>query len=202
MKIVIVDYGSGNLRSVQRGFDRLGIHAEISGDPMRVAEASHLVVPGVGAFGDCMANLKKLDLLAPISASIRAEKPYLGICLGLQILFSEGTEFGTHPGLGLIPGQVIPFTTSELKIPHMGWNQIKVEQETPFLKDIPNGSYFYFVHSFYGLPKEADWIATTTEYGVPFPSAVVRDRLFACQFHPEKSQQMGLAILSNFAELK
>ena len=169
---------------------------------MRVSEASHLVVPGVGAFSDCMANLKKLDLLRPIYEAIRAEKPYLGICLGLQILFSEGTEFGRYPGLGIIPGQVIPFPLSGLKIPHMGWNQINIEQATPFLKGIPNETYFYFVHSYYGLPETASCIATTTEYGLKFPSAVVQDRLFACQFHPEKSQQMGLKLLSNFAELR
>jgi len=202
LKIVIVDYGSGNLRSVQRSFERLGLQAEISRDPTRVSEASHLVVPGVGAFSDCMANLKKLDLLRPISEFIRAEKPYLGICLGLQILFSEGTEFGSHPGLGVVEGQVIPFPKSALKIPHMGWNQVRIEQKTPFLKDIPAGAYFYFVHSYFGVPEDAAWVATSTEYGLRFPSAVASGRLFACQFHPEKSQQTGLTILSNFAELK
>jgi len=201
MNIVIVDYGSGNLRSVQRGFERLGRSAEITGDPERVSNASHLVVPGVGAFADCMAHLKRLDLLAPIQAAIRAEKPYLGICLGLQILFSEGMEFGLHPGLGLIPGQVVPFPDSRLKIPHMGWNQIRIEQKTPFLQGIPDGAYFYFVHSYFGLPKDARWAASTTEYGIRFPSAVAQGHLFACQFHPEKSQALGLQILSNFAQL-
>lgn len=201
MKIVIVDYGSGNLRSVQRGFERAGYSSTITRDPDIVADASHLVVPGVGAFSDCMANIEALQLLEPIRESIRAEKPYLGICLGLQILFSEGTEFGSRPGLGIFPGQVVRFPKNELKVPHMGWNQIQIVKETPVLRGIPNGAYFYFVHSYYGNPKEANYIATTTDYGQRFPSSIAQGRLFACQFHPEKSQQMGRAILENFARL-
>jgi len=201
LKIVIVDYGSGNLRSVQRSFERAGFPSEITRDPNIVAEASHLVVPGVGAFSDCMDNLEKLGLLEPIRDFIQAEKPYLGICLGLQILFSEGTEFGAKPGLGILPGQVVRFPKTDLKVPHMGWNQIRIQQETPLLKNIPNGSYFYFVHSYYGAPKEKNCIATTTDYGVSFPSAVAQGRLFACQFHPEKSQALGRKLLENFAKL-
>ncbi|MFQ5597785.1 MAG: imidazole glycerol phosphate synthase subunit HisH [Nitrospiria bacterium] len=201
MNIVIVDYGSGNLRSVQRSFERTGFSSIITRDPNVVAESSHLVVPGVGAFSDCMANLENLQLFAPIRQHIEAEKPYLGICLGLQILFAEGTEFGARPGLGIFPGQVIRFSKTELKVPHMGWNQIEIEKETPFLKGIPNRSYFYFVHSYYGDPKEREVIATRTDYGVRFPSAVTRGRLFACQFHPEKSQHLGRQLLENFARL-
>lgn len=201
MNIVIVNYGSGNLRSVQRSFERAGFASTITADPNVVAEASHLVVPGVGAFSDCMDNLEKLGMLEPIRAFIQADKPYLGICLGLQILFTEGTEFGSRSGLGILPGQVIHFPKNELKIPHMGWNQVQIEKETPHLKGIPNNSYFYFVHSYYGKPASDDCIATTTDYGVCFPSAVSQGRLFACQFHPEKSQQMGRQLLENFARL-
>jgi glutamine amidotransferase len=202
MKIVIVDYGSGNLRSVQKGFERAGYASVVSSSSTVVSEATHLVVPGVGAFPDCMKNLEALHLLKPISEAIRVGKPYLGICLGLQILFSEGMEFGVHPGLGILPGTVGRFPQNELKVPHMGWNQIRIEKKSPFLEEIPDGAYFYFVHSYYGDPKEPDWVATTTEYGVRFPSSVSRDHLFACQFHPEKSQQMGLKLLSNFARMK
>lgn len=199
--MVIVDYGMGNLRSVQKGFERAGVTATISRDPNVVSEATHLVVPGVGGFKDCMANLEKYGLLKPIREAIEADLPYLGICLGLQVLFEEGTEFGSHPGLGVIPGKVIRFAGSALKIPHMGWNQIQAAKKNPFLEGIPEGSFFYFVHSYYGLPDEADWVATTTEYGTQFPSAVSRGRLFACQFHPEKSQEIGMRLLLNFARL-
>lgn len=202
MKIVIVDYGSGNLRSVQKGLERVGYHSTVSSDPNVVSEARRLIVPGVGAFPECMKNLDRLGLLKPIREAIETGKPYLGICLGLQILFAEGTEFGSHPGLGFIRGKVVRFPENELKVPHMGWNRIRIEKKNPFLEGIPDGAYFYFVHSYYGLPEEADWVATTTEYGVRFPSSISRGRLFACQFHPEKSQQMGLRLLANFAKLK
>lgn len=202
MKIVIVDYGSGNLRSVQKGFERAGYAAVMTSDPKLLSEASHLVVPGVGAFPECMKNLDALGLLKPIADSIRAGKPYLGICLGLQILFTEGLEFGRHPGLDIIPGQVVRFPEGVLKVPHMGWNQIRIEKKTPVLEGIPDGAYFYFVHSYYAVPKEPEWVATTTEYGIAFPSSIARDNLFACQFHPEKSQAMGQKILANFAKLK
>jgi len=201
MKIVIVDYGSGNLRSVQKGFERAGYAAVVTSDPKGVSDASHLVVPGVGAFPECMKNLDALGLLKPITESIQAGKPYLGICLGLQILFTEGMEFGPHPGLNLIPGPVVRFPENELKVPHMGWNQIRIEKKHPVLEGIPDGAYFYFVHSYYGAPKKSEWVATITDYGVRFPSSIAHDNIFACQFHPEKSQKMGLQILANFAKL-
>ncbi len=201
MNLVIVDYGSGNLRSVQRSFERAGFSSTITHDPTVVSEATHLVVPGVGAFSDCMGNLEKLGLLAPIREHIQEDKPYLGICLGLQILFTEGTEFGSKPGLGIFPGQVVRFPKNELKVPHMGWNQIQIKKELPILKDIPNEAYFYFVHSYYGAPKDPVVIATTTDYGLQFPSSVSEGRLFACQFHPEKSQDLGRQLLENFARL-
>ncbi|MDC4224055.1 MAG: imidazole glycerol phosphate synthase subunit HisH [Candidatus Manganitrophus sp.] len=201
MKIVIVDYGSGNLRSVQKGFERAGYAAVVTSDPKAVSDASHLVVPGVGAFPECMKNLEALHLLKPITESIRAGKPYLGICLGLQILFTEGMEFGPHPGLDLVPGEVVRFPENELKVPHMGWNQIRIEKKSRILEGIPDSAYFYFVHSFYGAPKTKEWVATTTDYGVRFPSSIAHENIFACQFHPEKSQKMGLQILANFAKL-
>lgn len=202
MNIVIVDYGSGNLRSVQKALERAGYPSIVSGDPNRVSEATHLIVPGVGAFPECMKNLDRLDLIKPIQEAIEKEKPYLGICLGLQILFGKGTEFGSHPGLGIIPGEVIRFPKNELKIPHMGWNQIRIEKSSAILDGIADGAYFYFVHSYYALPEESNWVTTTTDYGLRFSSSVSNNRLFACQFHPEKSQQMGLRLLTNFVKLK
>ncbi len=206
MKIVIVDYGSGNLRSVQKGFEKGGYSAVISSRPDVVSEATHLVVPGVGAFSECMKNLAQLRLLKPIKQAITGGKPYLGICLGLQILFTEGEEFGSFPGLDIIPGKVVRFPEGHLKVPHIGWNQIHIEKETHCLAGIPQQAYFYFVHSYYGLPKEEtkekNCVVTTTDYGISFPSAIARDNIFACQFHPEKSQAMGLKILSNFASQK
>jgi glutamine amidotransferase len=201
-KIVIVDYGSGNLRSVQMGLARAGFSATISHDPQGIADASHLIVPGVGAFSDCMRNLSELDLLSPIRDAIRAGKPYLGICLGFQILFTEGMEFGSSPGLNLVAGSVVRFPEGPLKVPHMGWNQIRIEKPHPVLEGVPDGAHFYFVHSYYPAPTEDTWVAATTEYGVRFPSAIGRDNLFACQFHPEKSQSVGQRLLGNFARLK
>jgi len=202
MKIVIVDYGSGNLRSVQKGFEKGGYSAAISSSPDIVSNATHLVVPGVGAFSECMKNLERLRLLKPIKEAILAGKPYLGICLGLQILFTEGEEFGTFPGLDIIHGKVIRFPTNALNVPHIGWNQIHIEREIPCLSGIPHNSYFYFVHSYYGVPIDKRNIAATTEYGILIASVIARDNIFACQFHPEKSQALGLRILVNFAQQK
>jgi len=178
----------------------MGAEATISENPRIVEDATHLVVPGVGAFSECMKNLERLRLVKPIQAAIRAGKPYLGICLGLQILFAEGEEFGDHPGLGIIRGKVARFPKGPHKVPHMGWNQIQIQQTTPLLDGIPQESFFYFVHSYYGRPEETHWIAATTEHGISFPSAVAHDNIFACQFHPEKSQSVGLRLLSNFAK--
>ena len=202
MKIVIVDYGSGNLRSVQKGFEKGGYSAIISSSPDVVSSATHLCVPGVGAFSECMKNLTRLSLLKPIKQAISAGKPYLGICLGLQILFTEGEEFGSFPGLDIIPGKVVRFPKGDLKVPHIGWNHVHIEKQTSMLSGIPQNEHFYFVHSYYGIPNEKSDIATTTEYGISFPSAIARDNIFACQFHPEKSQDLGLRILSNFAKQK
>lgn len=200
-KIVIIDYGMGNLRSVQKGFERVGVEARVTRNKREIDDASAIVLPGVGAFGDCMGNLEKYRLIDPILRAVEDGKPYLGICLGLQILFSESEEFGHRRGLDLIKGRVVRFQPdSEHKVPHMGWNAIEKKKEAPFLQGIHHGDFFYFVHSYYVLPEEEIWIATVTHYGIPFASSIWKDHLFATQFHPEKSQKKGLKILENFAK--
>jgi glutamine amidotransferase len=197
--IAIIDYGMGNLRSVQKGFERCGIDATVTRDAAQVASAHGVVLPGVGAFSACMANLKRFGLVEPIRSVVRQRRPFLGICLGFQLLFSESEEFGSEKGLDLFPGKVAGFRASDdLKVPHMGWNQIEKKMQSPFLEGIASGDYVYFVHSFYVLPEDPSLIATTTRYGEPFASSIATNHLFACQFHPEKSQELGLRILSNF----
>ncbi|OIP65168.1 MAG: imidazole glycerol phosphate synthase subunit HisH [Nitrospirae bacterium CG_4_9_14_3_um_filter_53_35] len=207
--IAIVDYGMGNIRSVQKGFEKTGFKAEIVREPEAVRKASALVLPGVGAFKDCMKNLAALRLIDPIVEHIQKGKPYLGICLGMQILFTESDEFGKTPGLGLIPGKVVRFhfertdsDPSDLrKIPHMGWNTIHKVKNPPILKEVPDRTYLYFVHSYYVAPDDPEIIAATTCYGMDFTSMIWKDNLFATQFHPEKSQEAGLSILKQFAML-
>lgn len=203
--IAVIDYEMGNLRSVQKAFEAVGHRAVITRDPEVIDGASHVVLPGVGAFGDCMANLDRFGLIEPIHATIRSGKPFLGICLGLQLLFAESEEFGTHQGLNVIPGKVKKFPAgtangSMRKIPHMGWNTIDIQQTTPVLSGIAPGSYVYFVHSYYVEPTDRGMTCTMTEYGIQFVSSVCHQNIFACQFHPEKSQQVGLAILRNFGD--
>jgi imidazole glycerol-phosphate synthase subunit HisH len=200
--IVVVDYGMGNLRSVQKGFEKVGRQAAISRDPSDIRNASHLVLPGVGAFPECMANLARFELIDPLLEFINSGKPFLGICLGLQLLFDESEEFGIHEGLKVVPGRVKGFDKAMgLKIPHMGWNQVFFRKSIPIFRGIDDGLYFYFVHSFYVAPKDEGDIAGETEYGIRFTCAIARDNVFAVQFHPEKSQQNGLKILENFAGL-
>lgn len=200
--ITIIDYGMGNLRSVQKGFEKIGATAVVTSDPQVVEGATHLVLPGVGAFPDCMKNLSKLKLIDPILKAIEAKKPFLGICLGLQVLFEESEEFGRHQGLGVFKGRVIGFRpTRKHKVPHMGWNRIQKKRRIPLLAEVPDGAYLYFVHSYYVVPHEEDLIVTTTDYGKDFCSSVARGNLFACQFHPEKSQKHGLAVFRAFAAL-
>jgi glutamine amidotransferase len=197
--LAIVDYGMGNLRSVQKAFERLGHAAEVTRDPERVATAPAVVLPGVGAFAACMTNLTGLGLAEPVRAAIQAGRPFLGICLGMQLLFEESEEFGPVRGLGVLPGRVVRFAdAADRKIPHMGWNTLRVARRAPALAGIDDGSYVYFVHSYYPVPADSSLVATTTPYGGEFASSVVRDNVFACQFHPEKSQQVGLRILDNF----
>ena len=197
--IAIIDYGMGNLRSVQKAFERLGHAAEVTGDAERVTRAPGVVLPGVGAFAACMTNLAAAGLVEPVKQVIRAGRPFLGICLGMQLLFDESDEFGPVAGLGILPGRVVRFSPDpERKIPHMGWNSLRMVRRAPELAGIEDGAYVYFVHSYYPVPRDADVVATTTPYGEEFASSVVRDNVFACQFHPEKSQQVGLRLLDNF----
>jgi len=199
-KIVIIDYGMGNLRSVQKGFGRVGFEASVTRNKKEIAGASAIILPGVGAFKDCMENLERYGLIESILRSIEKGKPYLGICLGFQILFSESEEFGHRKGLDLIKGKVVRFRPDpELKVPHMGWNTIEKERETPLLQGLKSGDFFYFVHSYYVLPDRKAWNSTITQYGIPFVSSIWKENIFATQFHPEKSQQKGLRILENFA---
>jgi glutamine amidotransferase len=200
--IAIIDYQMGNLRSVQKAFERLGHSAEITGDPQRIAGAEKLVLPGVGAFRDAINELRVRRLVPVIEQSVAEGKPFLGICLGMQLLFDVSFEDGEHRGLGIIPGKVVRFDLPHpYKVPHMGWNQVRAQRPVPLLEGIPQSAYFYFVHSYYVVPEDRDCVALQTDYGVSFCSMIWRERLFATQFHPEKSQQHGLQLLRRFAEL-
>ncbi|HEX7407358.1 MAG TPA: imidazole glycerol phosphate synthase subunit HisH, partial [Candidatus Binatia bacterium] len=197
--IAIIDYGMGNLRSVQKGLERVGFPAEVTRDATRIEAAAGVVLPGVGAFGACMDNLRIYGLIDTVRHVISRGTPFLGICLGMQLLFEESEEFGPVPGLGIFPGRVVRFPDmSDLKVPHMGWNQIRKLQNSPHLRGIDDGAFVYFVHSYYVVPTDPDLTATTTEYGIEFTSAIARDNVFATQYHPEKSQAVGLKILENF----
>jgi glutamine amidotransferase len=198
--IVVVDYGMGNLKSVLNAFAKLGAAVTVSGDPATVERASAIVVPGVGAFGRCMENLEGRGLAPAIREHIRRDKRYLGICLGMQVLFESSEEAPGVKGLGVIKGPVPRFTGS-MKVPHMGWNSVDIRKESPILKGINSGDFFYFVHSYYCAPDDGSVIATTTDYDGPFTSSVETGSLFACQFHPEKSQRVGLTLLRNFLAL-
>jgi glutamine amidotransferase len=200
--ITIIDYQMGNLRSVQKGFEKVGHAAAISSDSAEIAQAEKLVLPGVGAFQDAIRELRERDLVEPIKQHIAADKPLLGICLGLQLLFDKSFEDGEHDGLGVLAGEVVRFDVPrEYKVPHMGWNQAIIRQPSPILKGINEGTHFYFVHSYRVVPHDESVIAIEAEYHRPFCAAVCRGNLFATQFHPEKSQSEGLKLLKNFAEL-
>ncbi|OGL51291.1 MAG: imidazole glycerol phosphate synthase, glutamine amidotransferase subunit [Candidatus Schekmanbacteria bacterium RIFCSPHIGHO2_02_FULL_38_11] len=208
--IAIVDYGMGNLRSVQKAFEKLKFDALITREQKEIENAKAIVLPGVGAFKDCMDNLENLKLVAPIVDGIKKGKPFLGICLGLQLLFSESEEFGLHRGLDIIKGRVKRFPPDlsdlegdrgKLKIPHMGWNRIKIIKKAPIYEGIDDESYFYFVHSYYVIPEDKGFAATETSYGINFVSSIWKDNIFATQFHPEKSQKAGLKVLENFGRL-
>ncbi len=198
--IVIVDYGMGNLRSVEKGFLKVGVDAKIVSDPKSIDDARGIVLPGVGAFRDCIRNLTDANLTDAIIKAIDKGKPYLGICLGLQVLFSESEEFGICRGLDVFRGRVVKFAESELKVPHMGWNTVRIVRRPPIFDGISDEGYFYFVHSFYVSPQDRGIVAGTTEYGSEFTSMVWKDNIFATQFHPEKSQEMGLKILKGFGD--
>ncbi len=201
--IAIVDYQMGNLRSVQKGFEKVGHDAVITSDRDTLARAEKIVLPGVGAFADAIGELRRRELVDPLREMIAAGKPLLGICLGLQLLFDVSYEDGCHEGLGVIAGEVRRFELPpEFKVPHMGWNQSQILCQAPILDSIGNCTHFYYVHSYHVVPKDHDVVAIEAEYHRPFCAAIWRDNVFATQFHPEKSQADGLRILKNFAELR
>lgn len=200
--IAIIDYQMGNLRSVQKAFERVGHAAAITSDPQVLAQADKLVLPGVGAFADAIAELQRRELVEPIRQAIDAGKPFLGICLGLQMLFDVGYEDGRHEGLGVLRGEVRRFDVPpEYKVPHMGWNAVALPRRPPIFAGVDDGAYFYFVHSYYVAPADRAVVAGEASYPDPFCAMIWRDNLFATQFHPEKSQAAGLQVLKNFAEL-
>ncbi len=200
--IAIIDYGMGNLRSVEKAFEHVGHKAFIAKRPEEVLKASHVVLPGVGGFPECMKNLERTGMIDTVHKTIESGKPFLGICLGLQLLFSESEEFGSHKGLNILEGRVVRFNLGhEFKVPHMGWNQIRMVMNVPLLKGIPDNSFVYFVHSYHVVPTDKGIAATLSDYGSEFVSSVSRENIFACQFHPEKSQEIGLRMLKNFGDM-
>ena len=200
--IVVIDYGMGNLRSVQKAIEKVGSSAVISSDPEQVRKASKVVLPGVGAFADAMAELERTGLGEAFCEAVHAGKPCLGVCLGLQLLFDESHEDGTHKGLGLIKGRVERFAARpNLKIPHMGWNTLRVLRPVPVLAGLGPDISVYFVHSYYAVPEKEKHVAALAFYPDPFPAIVWHENLIACQFHPEKSQTTGLAMYRNFVRL-
>jgi glutamine amidotransferase len=196
--IAIVDYGRGNLGSVEKAFARVGMAAVVTQDPAAVERAEAVVLPGDGAFHDAMGSLQTLGLIEPLRACFDRARPFLGICLGYQLLFSESEEFGQGKGLDVIPGAVRRFPPG-LKVPHMGWNQVEHRGDLRLFDGIPSGAHFYFVHSYYPETTDPSLRVATCTYGVTFPAAVARGPLFATQFHPEKSQRWGIRMLENFA---
>jgi len=201
-----VDYGMGNLRSAQKGFEKAGHAATITDDPALVANADAVVLPGVGAFGECYEGLRSRGFVEPILEAARSGRPFLGICVGLQLLFEESEEGGLHKGLGILPGRVVRFPDAKetgLKVPHMGWNRIRATgtRPCPLLADAAPDPYMYFVHSYYPEPGDPDLVLATCEYGVEFAAMVGRGNVFAVQFHPEKSQREGIKLLKAFGDL-
>ncbi|MDO9309665.1 MAG: imidazole glycerol phosphate synthase subunit HisH [Deltaproteobacteria bacterium] len=206
--IAIIDYGMGNLRSVQKGFEKIGAEAVVTSDPLVILEADRVVLPGVGAFRDCMRNLEQGGFVEPLLKVIAGGRPFLGICVGMQLLFTDSVEFGLYSGLDVIPGHVLRFPDNmsnsgeRLPVPQMGWNQLSFKNRPATFEGIEEGSNVYFVHSYYVKPDDDAVVATTTDYGIEFCSSIWKDNIIATQFHPEKSQEIGLRILKNFAELK
>lgn len=204
MTIGIIDYGMGNLRSVQKALQSVGAEAEILRDPRKADDADKLILPGVGAFGDGMEHLNRLGWIEPIRSFVDSGRPFLGICLGLQLLF-EHSEEGDVAGLCLLPGKVVRFNEQRggqrLKVPHMGWNTLNWSRPDPLLADLEQGAAVYFVHAYYAAPSDASLVSAEADYGGRFCASVWRDNLWATQFHPEKSQRVGLSILRRFAEV-
>ena len=208
--IAIIDYGMGNLRSVQKALERVGAEAEIISAPEGIGRAAGLVLPGVGAFGQAMERLQQGGFAQLVQSWVAEDRPFLGICLGLQLLFTESEEFGPVQGLGIVSGRVVRFSGPAyrsrdgdpgLKVPHMGWNRIRVVRPHPVVAGLPEEAMTYFVHSYYGVPDDPEWNAVTTEHGLEFTAALGRGNVFASQFHPEKSGDVGLLMLRNFVKL-
>ena len=200
-KIVLVDYGMGNLRSVQKAFESNGVKPKITSDVRDIEKAEKIILPGVGAFTHAVRELRQRKLTEPLKEKIKSGTPYLGLCLGLQLLFSRSEEGERVKGFDVIAGPVKRFR-GKLKIPHMGWNTVELKKKNcPIFKGIPDESYFYFVHSYFGKPEDSSWAAAVTRYGGEFCSAVWKNNVFATQFHPEKSQRIGLQVIRNFIGL-
>jgi len=200
--IAIIDYQMGNLRSVQKGFEKVGQEAQIVSDPQQLEGATKVVLPGVGAFGDAIKELTERGFVDPLREWLEQDRPFLGICLGLQLLFERSFEGGEHRGLGVLAGEVLRFDVpAPLKVPHMGWNELQLQKPAPILEGINPGDHLYFVHSYYVAPEDREVVAVEADYGGPFCAMVWRGQLFATQFHPEKSQRVGLQILKNFSQL-
>jgi glutamine amidotransferase len=199
----IIDYGIGNLRSLQKAFEAAGVEVERTGDPAALARAERLVLPGVGAFGACASELKERDLAAPVLDAARRGVPLMGVCVGMQLLFDVSEERGTHAGLGLLPGRVVRFQEGEerLKVPHMGWNRLDVQREHPLLDGLDEGAFVYFVHSYHAEADQPDDVLASASYGRAFPAVVGRGTVMGAQFHPEKSGPAGLRLLRNFGAL-
>jgi len=205
--IAIIDYDIGNLRSVQKAIERVGGDGQLITTPAELARAEKVILPGVAAFGDAIEELRSLGLVEALRKAVGEGMPYLGFCLGLQLLFDVSYENGEHTGLGILPGEIVRFDFAavpaggeRLSVPHMGWNQIAVRQPCPMLEGVPDGSYVYFAHSYHVVPTDPAMTATVTDYGGPFVSSVWRENVFATQFHPEKSQSVGLRLLENFVK--
>jgi len=199
--IALIDYGIGNLRSVEKALAAAGADVHLTDEPAQILAAEKVVLPGVGAFGDGVAGLHARGLVDVLETVVARETPFLGICVGMQLLFESSDELGQHEGLGFLPGRVTRFPTSDLKIPQTGWNQLRFEQETPLLRGLAPGSYAYFNHSYYCEAAEGSAVLASTDYGIRYASVVGRGRLYGVQFHPEKSQAVGLTMLRNFVEL-
>ncbi len=201
--IAIIDYGAGNLQSVKKAFDFIGAETVITNDPEVILSADKILLPGVGSFGDAMDSMEKNGLVETVKECALSGKPFLGICLGLQLLFEESEESPGVKGLGIFKGKIKKFSSDMgLKIPHIGWNSLEIKQKDTLFKDIPENAYVYFVHSYYLHAEDENDIATVTNYGIDFHSAVGKNNIFATQFHPEKSGDVGLQILRNFASME
>ncbi len=200
MTIAIIDYGIGNLRSVEKAFTSQGINAVISSEEEVLRAADRLVLPGVGAFAACMNNLRERGLEGFVIEAARSGKPIIGLCVGLQMMFDEGHEFGIHKGLGLLPGKIVRFPDG-VRVPHVGWNQVEIKRDHPIFNNLPDQSFFYFVHSYHVVTDDPSCVLGETEYATRYPSICGRNNIVGVQFHPEKSQAAGLKLLKNFAEM-